>query len=245
MLQPQRRARSASAETRASLARNVIEESWIFCTTVIPTLCIAVLPRQYDGGQGSQARMEPFLRPLRRFARRASISRLNCWHFRCSVAAGPWLRGQHMKYSYAAAVSIGLGLMVSGCATKQYGRMQPLSSAEMTNYNCREIVLEQSKVDAFDEQIRDQAGFNGASALGVLGDFGIGNAMAKGGAEKSSIERRRQLQVLSSQRGCDSTPLRTAPRPVAPAEQQPAVTQEAPAPRSGIGGRVRCITCRD
>lgn len=41
------------------------------------------------------------------------------------------------------------------------------------------------------------------SALGVLGDYGIGNAMAKDAAEKSSLERKRQLQALSAQKGCN------------------------------------------
>lgn len=105
---------------------------------------------------------------------------------------------------------IGMAVL-SGCATKQYGRLQPLSSYEMRSYNCRDIAIELSKVDAFDEQIRDQARFNGSSALGVLGDFGIGNSMAKGGAEKSSIERRRQLQMLGAQKECD--PAAIPPRP--------------------------------
>lgn len=107
--------------------------------------------------------------------------------------------GVNMRILAGALVA---ALMLSGCATKQYGRLQPLSSYEMSEYDCKQIAIELSKVDAFDEQIRAQAGFNGASALGVLGDFGIGNSMAKGGAEKSSIERRRQLQMLGAQKGC-------------------------------------------
>lgn len=102
-------------------------------------------------------------------------------------------------------------LMLSACATKQYGRLAPVSAFEMTGYTCREIALELSKVDAFDQQVREQAGFDGRSALGVLGDFGIGNSMAKGGAEKSSIERRRQLQMLAAQKGCGAAPAPPAP----------------------------------
>lgn len=109
-----------------------------------------------------------------------------------------------MKAIVFAAVAA--SFLLTGCATKQYGRLQPLSGAEMTAYQCRDITVELSKVDAFDEQIRSQAGFNGASALGVLGDFGIGNSMAKGGAEKSSIERRHQLQMLFAQKGCGAAP---------------------------------------
>lgn len=111
-----------------------------------------------------------------------------------------------MKHRVLIAVA---AVAVTGCATKQYGRLQPLSSYEMSQYTCRDIAIELSKVDAFDQQIRDQARFNGASALGILGDFGVGNAMAKGGAVKSSIERRRQLDMLSAQKGCQTS---TIPR---------------------------------
>ncbi len=42
----------------------------------------------------------------------------------------------------------------------------------MTNYTCRDISLELSKIDAYEEQIKENSGFNGRSALGILGDFG-------------------------------------------------------------------------
>lgn len=152
-----------------------------------------------------------------------------------------------MKLHYAGALAVAAGLIVSGCATKQYGRMQPLSAAELSMYNCRDIALELSKVDAFDQQVRDQGGFDGRSALGVLGDFGIGNSIAKGGAEKSSYERRRELQSLSAQRGC--TPYGAAPAPAhqpsAPARPEP-TTPKPVATSSALdpNARVRCDTCR-
>lgn len=100
------------------------------------------------------------------------------------------------------AVPLALAVIVGGCATKRYGRLQPLSGVEMAEYDCKAIALEISKVDAFDMQVREQGGFNGASALGVLGDFGLGNSMERGQAEKSSIARRQQLQMLSAQKNC-------------------------------------------
>ncbi len=78
------------------------------------------------------------------------------------------------------AATIVIIALTGACATKQYGRLAPVSSYEMANYTCRDIAIELSKVEAFDEQIRDQARFDGASALGVLGDFGIGSSHACG-----------------------------------------------------------------
>ena len=71
--------------------------------------------------------------------------------------------------------------MTSGCATKRYGRMQELSGVERTHYTCREIELELAKVAEFRRQIAEGAEINLASVGGFLGDFGIGNAMEKGG----------------------------------------------------------------
>ena len=111
-----------------------------------------------------------------------------------------------------------MALAITGCATKQYGRLQPVSAFEMSSYSCRDIAIELSKVEAFDEQIREQSGFDGRSALGVLGDFGLGNSMAKGSAEKSAIERRRQLAMLGAQKGCNPPPPEVTPVAAAPAE---------------------------
>lgn len=149
-----------------------------------------------------------------------------------------------MKMQYAGAVAVAVGLILSGCATKQYGRMQPLSAGELSMYNCRDIALELSKVDAFDAQVRDQGGFDGKSALGVLGDFGIGNSIARGGAEKSSYERRRELQMLSAQRGCATYPAPIpAQQPTAPSSPEP-TKQSVAAPSLNPKARVRCDTCR-
>lgn len=93
----------------------------------------------------------------------------------------------------------------TGCATKRYGRVQPLSGAEMQGYTCREIDIEISKVQAFQQQIAEGADFNAASALGILGDFGIGNSMERGAAEKSAAIRLGQLRNLHAQKGCASS----------------------------------------
>lgn len=93
----------------------------------------------------------------------------------------------------------------TGCATKRYGRVQPLTGAEMQTYSCREIDLEIAKVQAFQQQIAEGGEFNAASALGILGDFGIGNSMERGSAEKSAAIRLGQLRDLRAQKSCAGT----------------------------------------
>lgn len=100
-----------------------------------------------------------------------------------------------------ALVMLGL----AGCATKQYSRAQPVSSYEAQQYTCRDIRLELAKVDAFDEQIRQQAKFSAMSVASFLGDFGIGNVAARHSAENSSAQRRAELNGLAASKGCDTT----------------------------------------
>jgi len=108
-------------------------------------------------------------------------------------------------------------LLVSGCATKNYGRMQPLTGAERVAYTCRDIDLEIAKVQAFQQQVIEGAQFNMASVLGILGDYGIGNNMERSAAEASAARRLGQLSDLKAERGCTGTSLSAADQRVASA----------------------------
>jgi len=99
-----------------------------------------------------------------------------------------------------------LALLLSACATKRYGRMQPLTEAEQQAYDCEDINLEIAKIEGFRLQIAGGAKINFASVAGFLGDYGIGNAMEKNAAEKSATERMVELQALSAEKGCSSPP---------------------------------------
>lgn len=106
-------------------------------------------------------------------------------------------------------------LLASGCATKRYGRLQPLTGVERVAYSCRDIDLELAKVGAFQQQVIEGAEFNAASALGILGDWGIGNSMERGSAEKSAIQRLNQLNDLKAEKGCSGTSLTAADKQAA------------------------------
>lgn len=105
-----------------------------------------------------------------------------------------------MRASMAAALALSVAL--TGCATKRFTRLPPLSSTETTIYTCRELQIEKAKTVATMEQIRRESGINVASVMGFLGDFGIGNANERNTAERLVGERYRQIERAEIQKGC-------------------------------------------
>ena len=93
--------------------------------------------------------------------------------------------------------------MLLGCSTQRYGRESNLSSVEIQEFTCRDIRIETAKSAAFLQSVQAQrSGLNGAQVLGIIGDFGIGNAMEGSEAEDSGNLRMQQLQQLAIQKGC-------------------------------------------
>lgn len=127
-----------------------------------------------------------------------------------------------------AAIAL-MAVAVTGCATKRYGRLQPLTSYETLNYSCDLIHIELAKVDAFDRQVEQQAKFSGMSVASFLGDFGIGNVIERNEAKKTSVERRAQLQGAYAAKRCgDVVVVRTdAPRAVPVPVPENAASQQS------------------
>lgn len=123
--------------------------------------------------------------------------------------------GEIMR-TVACAVALAASLL-SGCATKRYGRLQPLTGAERVAYTCREVDLEIAKVQAFQHQVTQGAQFNMASVLGILGDYGIGNSMERGAAEASAAKRLQDLYDARAEKQCGGSMLSSADRQVATA----------------------------
>ena len=93
-------------------------------------------------------------------------------------------------------------LFTVGCATKRYGRMQPVTGNEVNAYTCEDINVELSKIDAFELQVAEGAEFDVLSVASFLGDFGIGNTIEKNAALKTATELRVQLNDISASKGC-------------------------------------------
>ncbi|ALD90313.1 hypothetical protein CR3_1072 [Cupriavidus gilardii CR3] len=104
-----------------------------------------------------------------------------------------------MRVIAAAALA---AIAATGCATKNYGRQGALTDFEKQSMSCREIQLEQAKVQGFIERVNKESEFDGRSVLSFLGDFGIGNLMEKDSAMKSATDRSAQLQAVAAQKGC-------------------------------------------
>ena len=100
------------------------------------------------------------------------------------------------------AMVICMTLLSTGCATKRYGRMQPVTGYETKAYSCEDIKVELSKIDAFELQVAEGAEFSALSIASFLGDFGIGNTIEKNSALKTAKERRVQLNGSAATQKC-------------------------------------------
>jgi hypothetical protein len=105
-------------------------------------------------------------------------------------------------------------VLLGGCATKRYGRMPSLTTAEGRLLSCNEIEREIAKTRAFIDDI-EATGFDGRDVLGILGDFGIGNAMERSDAIKSGRERLEALEQLYDER-CRGRYSSSLPQPYTP-----------------------------
>lgn len=93
----------------------------------------------------------------------------------------------------AAAVAL-----ISGCATKQYPQAAAVTGEESSVLDCKALSVEIAKTHSVQQEIERTGDFDGRTVLGVLGDFGIGNGMAKSEARKKAQDRLNQLESLKS-----------------------------------------------
>ncbi len=107
-----------------------------------------------------------------------------------------------MKF-YTIPLFLCATLMISGCATKRYDRLQSVSGAEALAYDCKDINLELAKVAEARRQVAEGSQINLMSVAGFLGDFGIGNALEKSAAEKTIADRESGLMSLKAEKGCN------------------------------------------
>ncbi|EOW2402563.1 hypothetical protein ACNY4N_003638 [Cronobacter turicensis] len=94
---------------------------------------------------------------------------------------------------------LGVGLlMLTGCATKQYPQASSVTSEEASAFDCKALNVEIAKAHSVQQEIESTGQFDGRTVLGFLGDFGIGNGMAKSDARKKTHERLNQLESLKA-----------------------------------------------
>ena len=78
---------------------------------------------------------------------------------------------------------------MAGCATKQYPQAANVTGPESSAMDCKAVALEIAKTRSVQQEIEATGEFDGRTVLGFLGDFGIGNGMAKGEFTITSVAR--------------------------------------------------------
>ncbi len=89
-------------------------------------------------------------------------------------------------------------LLLSGCALKRYPASPPVSEVQKTVFECPDVekaIASQQKVQS---EIDKTGKFDGLTVLGFIGDFGIGNGVAKSLAQKHADERMNALKKLEA-----------------------------------------------
>ncbi|GKP63212.1 hypothetical protein [Klebsiella quasipneumoniae] len=88
--------------------------------------------------------------------------------------------------------------VIAGCATKQYPQAPSVTSEESAALDCAAIKQEIAKTHSIQNEIETTGQFDGRTVLGALGDFGIGNGMAKSEARRKAQARLQQLESLKT-----------------------------------------------
>lgn len=101
-----------------------------------------------------------------------------------------------LKISCVLAVS----MLLSGCALKQYPPSPPVSEVQATMLDCQGVEAEIASQNQVQAKIDKTGEFDGLTVLGVIGDFGIGNGVAKSLAQKHADQRMGQLKSLEQTR---------------------------------------------
>ncbi|MBP2171038.1 hypothetical protein J2125_004230 [Erwinia toletana] len=89
-------------------------------------------------------------------------------------------------------------LLLSGCALKQYPQSPQLSAEESASLDCPAIEREIAKSHSVQQEISRTGSFDALTVVGFIGDFGIGNGIAKYRATDKADDRLNQLESLKA-----------------------------------------------
>jgi hypothetical protein len=107
-----------------------------------------------------------------------------------------------MKKIVTVAALIAVAATTSACATKRYPIATQWSAAEAEAMDCNALRLELVRANQIQTQIAETADFDWRSVAGFLGDYGIGNAMAKSDADKAIRSRIAGIQDAQRNKQC-------------------------------------------
>jgi len=91
-----------------------------------------------------------------------------------------------------------LALVLTGCATKQYPQAAAVTPEETATLNCSALDQELVKAHSVQSDIEQTGQFDALTVLGFVGDFGVGNGIAKYNATRKAEKRVTALQSLKA-----------------------------------------------
>ncbi|MCU5774753.1 hypothetical protein N5923_21625 [Erwiniaceae bacterium BAC15a-03b] len=93
-----------------------------------------------------------------------------------------------------------VAILLSGCALKQYPQSPQLSAEESAALDCPAIEREIASSHSVQQEISRTGSFDALTVVGFIGDFGIGNGIAKYRANDKASDRLNQLESLKATR---------------------------------------------
>ncbi|MDB5812402.1 MAG: hypothetical protein JWN94_4524 [Betaproteobacteria bacterium] len=107
-----------------------------------------------------------------------------------------------MTLKLTALIVLTSVLALNGCATKVYGRVNPLTEAEKASFTCQDIYTEIQKNFDFTNKVAKGSQFSSGDVVAAAIDNGIGNEWEKKAAIESAGQRLEQLKALSISKKC-------------------------------------------
>ncbi|MEZ3498984.1 hypothetical protein HP564_05390 [Pantoea sp. KPR_PJ] len=89
-----------------------------------------------------------------------------------------------------------ISLCLTACATKQYPQAPEVTNEEAVTLNCQALNFEIARTHAIQQEIKQTSRFDYRTVMGFLGDFGIGNGLARHNASEKAKSRLSQLEAL-------------------------------------------------
>ena len=129
---------------------------------------------------------------------------LTCFHLARHISvrkitqAGlrPSLQAQRSRTIMKKLVLITVVLLLAACATKQYPQAPAVTNEEALALDCQALEREIAKTHGIQQEIKQTSDFDFRTVLGFLGDFGIGNGIARHNASEKAKSRLSELQAL-------------------------------------------------
>jgi len=91
-----------------------------------------------------------------------------------------------------------LALALTGCATKRYPQAAAVTPQETATLDCSSLDQELVKAHGVQTDIDATGQFDALTVLGFVGDFGLGNGIAKYRASQKAERRLNQLESLKA-----------------------------------------------